>query len=225
MTTFVLVHGTGAGGWCRQKVAWALRAAGSEGYAPTLSGVDLATHIANIANLLFYEDIADAVLVGHRYAGMVVTGVASAVPEQLRLLVYLDACVPDAGQCEFDLWTPEMRPGFRAAREDGGMWPPPPPVGIADPALVAWYSARVTPHPPPCASPSRCRPGTPASEAVPRAHIRCTEGPLASLFGPFAEKTRRRGWRVRTLAAGHEAERVAPLELAALLVELASPCD
>ncbi len=235
MTTFVLVHGTGAGGWCWQKVARALRAAGSEVYAPTLTGVgdrlhlgdcgvDLGTHIADIANLLFYEDIADTVLVGHSYAGMVITGVASTVPERLRLLVYLDAYVPEAGQSEFDLWTPELRAEFRAAREAGGMRPPPPPslVGIDDPALAAWYAARVTPHPPGCFT-RPVPPGTPASEAIPRAYISCTEGPLTSLIGPFAEKARSRGWPVRTLAAGHEAELVAPLELAALLVELAGP--
>jgi pimeloyl-ACP methyl ester carboxylesterase len=235
MTTFVLVHGTGAGGWCWQKVARALRAAGFEVYAPTLTGVgdrlhlgdcgvDLATHVADIANLLFYEDIADAVLVGHSYAGMVITGVATAVPERLRLLVYLDAYIPDPGQSEFDLWTPEMRAGFRAAREGGGMRPPPPPslVGIADPALAQWYTARVTPHPPDTFT-QPVPPGTPESEAIPRAYISCTKGPLTSLFGPFAGKARRSGWQVRTIAAGHEAELVAPLEVAALLLELAGP--
>ncbi len=68
MTTFVLVHGTGHGGWCWKKLAPLLRTAGHEDYAPTLSGpadqshllhcgVDLSTHITDIADLLFYEDL------------------------------------------------------------------------------------------------------------------------------------------------------------------------
>ncbi|NLX49482.1 MAG: alpha/beta fold hydrolase [Methanospirillum sp.] len=233
MTTFVLMHGTGAGGWCWQRVAQRLRAGGFEVHAPTLTGVgdrshlagcgvDLETHVREIAGLLFYEDIADAVLVGHSYGGMVVTGVAARVPERLRLVVYLDAYVPEAGESEYDLWTPEMQAEFQAALEGGGMRPPPAPalVGIADPALAAWYAARVTPHPPGTFT-QPVPPGTPAGEAVPRAYIRCTEGPLVPLFGPSAERARRRGWEILTLAAGHEAELVAPLEVARLLAGLA----
>ena len=114
MATFVLVHGTGHGGWCWQKLAPLLRAGGSEVYTPTLTGlgdrshllgcgVDLTTHITDVASLLFYEDLLDVILVGHSYAGMVITGVAATVPERLRLLVYLDAYLPDEGQSELDL--------------------------------------------------------------------------------------------------------------------------
>jgi hypothetical protein len=38
--------------------------------------------------VLFYEDLSDVVLVGHSYAGMVITGVAATTPERLGLLVY-----------------------------------------------------------------------------------------------------------------------------------------
>ena len=152
MPTFVLVHGTGHGGWCWQKVAPLLRAAGSEVYAPTLTGlgdrshlldcgVDLTTHITDVASLLFYEDISDVVLVGHSYAGMVITGVAAIVPERLRLLVYLDAYVPDEGQSEFDLWPSEMRAEIQADEAAGrGLRPPPTPalMGITDPELADW---------------------------------------------------------------------------------------
>ena len=234
MTTFVLVHGTGAGGWCWQPVARRLRAAGFDVYAPSLTGVgdrfhlrnctvDLGTHITDIANLLFYEDISDAVLVGHSYAGMVITGVASVAPERLELLVYLDAYVPDEGESEADLWTPEIRAAIEADGSAGeGMRAPPPPaqMGIDDPVLADWYLARVTPHP--FATFTQPVPtGTARSEAIPRAYISCTAGPLTSLFGRFAEKARRSGWEVRTIATGHEAELIAPDEVARLLLELA----
>jgi hypothetical protein len=73
MAIFVLVHGTGHGGWCWKKVAPILRAAGSEIYAQTLTGVcdrshlvncgvNLTTHITDITNLLFYEDLSDGLI-------------------------------------------------------------------------------------------------------------------------------------------------------------------
>ncbi len=82
MPVFVLVHGTGHGGWCWQKVTPLLRSAGSEAYAQTLTGVsdrshllecgvDLTTHITDVTNLLVYEDLAEVVLVGHSYGGHV----------------------------------------------------------------------------------------------------------------------------------------------------------
>src|SRR5947208_6414024 len=120
MATFVLVHGTGHGGWCWQKMVPLVRTAEHEVYTPTLSGVsdrshlldcgvDLTTHITDVASLLFYEDLSDVILVGHSYAGMVITGVAAKAPERLKQLVYLDAYLPDDGQSELDLWPAEMR--------------------------------------------------------------------------------------------------------------------
>ena len=161
MTAFVLVHGTGHGGWCWQKVARLLRAAGSEVYAQTLTGVgdrshllhcgvDLRTHITDVANLLSYEDLSDVVLVGHSYAGMVITGVAAVAPERLKMLVYLDAYVPDEGQSEVDLWPPAMRAEIESDQAAGrGLRPAPTPelMGITDPVLADWARARITPHP------------------------------------------------------------------------------
>src|SRR3990170_4037586 len=120
MATFVLVHGSFGGGWVWQKVTPLLRAGGFDVYTPRLTGlsdrshlldcgVDLTTHITDVASLLFYEDLSDVVLVGHSYAGMVITGVAAQVPERLGLLVYLDGYVPDEGQTEVYLWPPAMR--------------------------------------------------------------------------------------------------------------------
>ena len=96
MTTYVLVHGGGHGGWCYQPVARLLRAHGHEVYAPSLTGlgerahlfrcdVDLDCHITDIVNLLHFEDLRDVILVGHSYGGMVITGAAvSALSRPLR---------------------------------------------------------------------------------------------------------------------------------------------
>src|SRR4030042_5723313 len=149
MTTFVLVHGSFGGGWVWQKVTPLLRSQGQDVYTPRLTGlsdrshlldcgVNLTMHITDVASLLYYEDLSDVVLVGHSYAGMVITGVAANIPDRLKLLVYLDAYVPSDGQNEFELWPTEARVAAQADMMAGsGLRQPPPPaiLGITDPAL------------------------------------------------------------------------------------------
>ncbi len=85
MATFVLVHGAwgGAQGW--RKVRPLLREAGGEVCTPSLTGigersllaspqVTLLTHIQDVANAVFYEDLTYITLVGSSYGGMFVTG-------------------------------------------------------------------------------------------------------------------------------------------------------
>jgi pimeloyl-ACP methyl ester carboxylesterase len=235
MATFVLVHGTGCGGWVWQKVTPLLRAAGHEVYTPTLTGVgdrshllacgvDLTTHITDIASLLFYEDLTDVVLVGHSYAGIVITGVAAQVPERLKLLVYLDAYVPADGQSEADLWPAELRAEIEAGEAAGnGLRQPPAPawLGITEPDLADWIRARMTPHPlatyhEPVAA------GNARSDALPRAYIHCTGVPTTPIFAPFAAKAKADGWQIGEISTSHMAMLTAPREVARYLQEFES---
>ena len=233
MATFVLVHGTSHGGWCWQKLAPLLRAEGHEVYTPTLTGlsdrshlldygVDLATHITDVVNLLFHEDLSDVVLVGHSYAGMVITGVAATAPERIKSLVYLDAYLPDDGQSELDLWPDEMRSTILADAEAGsGLRPPPSTtfLGITDPEMADWVEARLTPQPMATYT-QPVPPGNATSAALPRAFIHCTGGPTTALFGTFATKAMQKGWEVREIATGHDVMLTAPREVADLLLDL-----
>lgn len=236
MATFVLVHGSHDGGWIWQKLARLLRAAGHDVYAPTLTGlsdrshllecgVNLTTHITDIVNLLFYEDLVEVTLVGNSYAGMVITGVAAKMPERLRQVVYLDAYLPDDGQCEADLWPDDMRAAIEADdMATRGLRQAPPPVifGVTDPELVAWLTARMTSQPlatytEPVAT------GDARSKALHQVYIYCRSAlASASIFAPFAAKARARGWDVHELAAGHVPMLTAPRELADLLLEIAT---
>src|SRR5919202_5340746 len=105
MATFVLVHGGWQGGWSWRRGVPHLRAGGHEGYTPTLTGLGerahllgsvegLDTHVHDVLGVIEYEDIEDAVLVGHSYGGVVATAVAEVVAQKLSDLVYLDAWVP-----------------------------------------------------------------------------------------------------------------------------------
>src|SRR5438552_18985781 len=83
MPTYVLIHGAYQGGWIWKPVATRLRAAGHLVFAPTLdgcgerrqlvrAGITVGTHGREIAQLLFYEDLSDVVLVVTSSVGMVV---------------------------------------------------------------------------------------------------------------------------------------------------------
>ncbi len=135
----VLVPGACLGGWAWREVAALLRARGHDVYPVTLTGlgervhlasrdVDLDCHIADVVNLLDYEELAQVVLVGHSYAGAVITGVADRRGERLDAIVYLDTSpVPD-GSAIADLQTPEQRArqlGEVERHGDGWRWPVP----------------------------------------------------------------------------------------------------
>jgi pimeloyl-ACP methyl ester carboxylesterase len=184
----------------------------------------LTTHIKDIVNLLFYEDLWNVILVGHSYAGMVITGVASEVPQRLRQLVYLDAYLPEPGQSEFDLWPPDWQAQARgdiAAGKTTREPLPPSAFGIDDPKMAEWLAARLTPQnlatydePTP--------PANPSGSALVRTYIRCTKGPFVSLTTTFAANAKRKGWEVSELATGHDVMLTMPQELADVLHKLAT---
>jgi pimeloyl-ACP methyl ester carboxylesterase len=156
MATFVLVHGAWSGGHVWRPNARALRQAGHDVYTPTLTGVgershllragiDLDTQIADVLNVIKYEQLSDIVLCGHSYGGMVVTGVADAVPERISSLVYLDAFVPENGQALSDLVAAN-----RNQPSGDGISVPPLPLSAfgADPKKAAQREALMSPASP-----------------------------------------------------------------------------
>ena len=134
MATFVFVAGGFHGGWCWQRVAMMLRELGHEVFTPSLTGladrshlfgpnIGLETHITDIANLLEWEDLSNVHLVGHSYAGAIITAVADRDRERVRQVVYFDALWPENGDTvEFLISGREMAEGVlnNAASEESG---------------------------------------------------------------------------------------------------------
>lgn len=109
MSTYVLVHGSYQGGWIWQLVARPLEDAGHRVFRPTLdgsaerrrnvgAGLTLEQHGAELADLLFYEDLKEVVLVGTSIGGMVVAEAAPLVADRIKRLVFIDALVPLPGE-------------------------------------------------------------------------------------------------------------------------------
>jgi pimeloyl-ACP methyl ester carboxylesterase len=211
--TYVLVHGAFHGGWAWQRVADKLRESHAQVYTPTLTGVGdrahlarpdvgLSTHIQDIVSLIEFEDLHDVILVGHSYAGMVITGVAAAVPSRIKRLVYLDAVIPEPGQSFFDaiefgpLPPPEvtMMPSFPAEA-----------FGLTSPADVAYVGERLRPQPTATfEEPLSFSWSTLAG--IPKAYVHCT-GPWFSreTFLAFRAKALARHWAYDELPTGHDA--------------------
>jgi pimeloyl-ACP methyl ester carboxylesterase len=149
--TFVLVHGAWHGGWCWQRVADRLRGGDHVVFTPTLTGlgershllcagIDLKTHIADVVNVMKWEGLSDIVLCGHSYGGVVISGVAEALPQAIRSIVFLDAFVPRHGEAVQDLTGPAVREAVQAALQRGDIVIPPRPAEAfgVNPADRAW---------------------------------------------------------------------------------------
>jgi pimeloyl-ACP methyl ester carboxylesterase len=206
MALIVIVPAAFFGGWRWKEVRRALQAAGHEVYALTLTGlgershlatpaVGLDTHIQDVVNVLEYEDLRDVVLVGHSYGGMVVTAVADRAAARLARLVYVDAVLPNDGECMFDVTSPQMRAAWEErARLGGEGWRV--PVSPGD----RWRVAPMLLNP--CQQPLRLT-GT-GSPTVPGAYVHCTAKTGRDDFARSADRARERGWPVYELATGHD---------------------
>ncbi|MGO8827248.1 MAG: alpha/beta fold hydrolase [Acidimicrobiales bacterium] len=238
MATYVLVHGGGHGGWCYQRVARLLRAAGHEVYAPTLSGlgershllsadVDLDMHITDITAVLHYEDLRDVILVGHSYGGMVITGVADRASDRVGRLVYLDAANPVNGQSLKDVAGPVIEAARPAGAVIDGMelvlLPAPEAgvfYGVTDPEDLAWMADRLTGHPWKCFEQPLDLTNEEVLWAIPQYHIVCTSTLATRDAGLMAKaRSENRLWDINT---GHDLMITEPDAVAAALLQVAA---
>ena len=234
MATFVLVHGAWSGGWCYGKVAALLRARGHTVFTPTLTGqgershllsasVNLSTHIADVTGVFDYEEIDSAVLAGHSYGGMVVTGVADRIAKRISALVYLDAFLPESGQSLFDINIPANTQRFiDSAGASSGLIVPAPSsayfgVNAADACTV---DTLATPFPLGCFTEKLKLSG--AYRSVKKhLYVHGTVLPRESPFRPFYERAVAAGWSAHALACGHHVMLDEPEQTAALLEAMA----
>jgi pimeloyl-ACP methyl ester carboxylesterase len=230
MTTYVLVHGAWHGSWCWKRVRKMLQGEGHDVFTPTLTGVgershlaspqvSLDTHIADVVNLMRWEELTDVVLCGHSYGGCVITGVADRVPERLKSLVYLDAFILQDGQALHDALPPEVAAAqVRGARETGDGWRVPPisaeffRVNVED---RAWVDRQCTPQP--LATFQQRLRLERQFTAEKCTHILAT-GYEHSPFPPFHEIAKRKGWKTLTVDCGHDVMLDEPAELVSMLI-------
>jgi len=223
MSDFVLVHGAWHGAWCWKRVLAPLWQAGHRVFAVTLTGVGerahqlspditLATHVADVCAVIEAEELRDAVLVGHSYAGMVITGVADRLADAacLRHLVYLDAVVPLPGESWASQHDRATQASRRQAIAERGVIPPPDPAifGLSG-ADNAWVARRMT-----------AQPGGVYDAALhfdeqratrwPRTFIDCNSPALGTIAVMRQRVRTQSNWNVVEVPTGHDAMISAP---------------
>jgi pimeloyl-ACP methyl ester carboxylesterase len=233
------------GGWAWRDGAETLRSAGHSVYPVTLTGlgervhlagpqVTLDTHIADVVNLLRYEALRDAVLVGHSYAGTVIAGVADQAPERIARLVYVDTWPLPDGVAQSDLNPPEARQAqAQQVATQGEGWRLPLPAweefqsnelrGLGEAERRLMRERAVDQPFGTTTQPVRLK--NPAREALPKTVIWCSltveevQGLIAA-YPALCSELAKPGWQVIELPTGHWPMFSRPHELAELLGSL-----
>ena len=238
-TPFVLVHGAfqSAGTW--DLVTPRLQAGGCRAITATLTGlgtdagalsdaVALDTHIRDVAAMLEREDLHNVVVVGHSYAGMIITGVAEHARARIARLVYVDAFVPEHGQSAMQLLPPNVRDAFRKLADPDLSWRLHPTDHLLDlwaledgpardlvKARLCDFTIRCFEQP--LEAPSHAA-ATLARTFIAGARQGC---PAKVVFDPFAARAQREGWPYHELPTGHDPHAEMPDEVSELLLRAA----
>lgn len=158
MATYILLHGAYQGGWIWNRVSPHLRAAGHTVLAPTLDGcaerrhalrpgITTETQAAEVAEMLFYEDLTDVVVVGTSCGGMIACRVAELARERIGRVVLADALALMDGEAVSDIVkrptavTTDLGTGPSAEDARNRMF-----ASLTGETLE-WAMARYTPHP------------------------------------------------------------------------------
>lgn len=228
MTDFVLVHGAWHGAWCWRKILPPLWANGHRAFAVTLTGVGerahlmsssirLATHIDDVVSVIETEELARPVLVGHSYAGLLITAAADRYAERIARLIYVDAIIPSSGESWSSSHDESARQARRADIARNGTLPPPPSsaYGLTG-EDAAWVDRRQKPHP-----------GGVYEDVLhfdearvaglPRTFVDCTSPALPTIKRSRERVRSESGWQVIEIATGHDPMISAPARLLEIL--------
>ena len=239
MATLALVHGAWQSNGTWDLLAPLLEKHGHRVITPVLTGLGtdrsrlspdttLQQHVEDV--LVELSKSPDRVIVvGHSYAGMIISGVAERNPTQVRRLVFLDAFIPEDGQSVLDLLPPEIGSHFRGvARDQGEGWRLPGGEGQLDLWGLKPGEARDFVRARLCDFSLHCFEESLPLPANRKASIPATfvasvaeEYPARPFFAPFAAKARALGWEVAELNTGHDSHVERPSQVADILLAAA----
>ena len=223
MATFVLVHGAWQTIATWDLVTPNLQAAGHRVVVPRLRGLEndstalstavgLQTHVDDVLAVLAREDLQKVNLVGHSYAGMIISAVAEHAPQRLDRLIYVDAFVPSDGQSAMDLFPPAFADRFkqRADKEGEGWLLRPSEAtldgwGLKPGAERDFVKARLSDFSIRCFT-EAVRLPTNAAARFHRTYVACVARgyPARPIFKPFGDRAKEDGWNYRELPTGHD---------------------
>ena len=231
--TFVLVHGAWHGGWCWRRVSDLLERQGHKVFTPTLTGlgershllragINVSTHVTDVANVLKWEGLSNVVLCGHSYGGLVVSGVAEQMSSAIGSIVFLDAFVPENSDSMAALTSGAVRDNLKIAAERGDLGVP---ARSAAAFLVkdkdqAWVDAMCVPQP--IGTMTEKITLTGARERIgKKAYIRASAYPNPGFDTAYARVKADTSWRTYEVPCGHDVMVDMPERLTEILVEVA----
>ena len=233
VTTFILVPGAFHGGWVWGPVADELRRRGHDAVPVTLSGlgdrrdlltpaIGVDTHVADVVDAVMSSESSDVTLVLHSYSGVLAGPVVDQTDGRISRVVLAAGFLAYPGESNFSVEPPQSVDAFtRLADEGGDGWRIPVQRaflerwGVTDPDLAAYVWPRLTDFPLRCSTdPVSYDAG--ALAALSRTYIEHTAPGLPALDVSI-ERARADGWRMLSIAAGHDFMLERPEETADLL--------
>lgn len=166
------------------------------------------------------------ILVGHSYAGVIISGVCDAMKDSIAHAIYLDARVPKDGDQVINGRTMEDIKEIFGPLQEGFLAPPPDttfgvPAGMEE--KIAWLRRRLTPQLTGTWLQKIALPNG-GSDGLPRTFISCSDRPLmteqqTAHFERFKDDPT---WNYAELPTGHDSMVTMPIETAQMFIEIAS---
>lgn len=230
---FVLVHGGWRGGWCWRRVSDLLEKQGHKVFTPTLTGlgershliaagISLATHTTDVVNVVKFERLSDICLVGHSYAGLVITPVAEQIGPSISSIVFVDAFLPEVGQSASTTASQTSRYAIAAAIQRGEIATKPLPASLFgdNEKDRPWIDELSTPHP--ILTLTDKITATAAREKIrKKTYIRALGYNNPAFNAALAKTKADSSWRTYELNCGHDVMVDMPQQLVDILVQVA----
>ena len=231
---FLLIHGAWHGGWVWNEISEILRYQGYSVSTPTLTGlgekkhllsfkITIDTFIEDIVNHIIFENLNNIILVGHSFAGSVISGVADKLKDRIQKLIYFDAVILKDGQKPFDIAPKELvKQRIELAKRFGnGISIPAPSAdafGVFDVKKSLLLEEKLTPHPLSTYQ-SKLTIKNEIGNGIPLFYIFCND-PVYKSLESSRKVVRKLKWPIFELNAGHDAMLTHPKETLNLLMKI-----
>ena len=231
---FLLIHGAWHGGWVWNEISEILNYQGYSVSTPTLTGlgekkhllsskITIDTFIEDVVNHIIFENLNNIILVGHSFAGSVISGVADKLKDRIQKLIYFDAVILKDGQKPFDIAPKEIvKQRIELAKRFGnGISIPAPSAdafGVFDIKKSLLLEEKLTPHPL-SAFQSKLILKNEIGNGIPLSYIFCKK-PVYKSLESSREVVRKMKWPIFELNAGHDAMLTHPEETLNLLMKI-----
>ena len=231
---FLLIHGAWHGGWVWNEISKILSYQGYSVSTPTLTGlgekkhllsskITIDTFIEDVVNHIIFENLNNIILVGHSFAGSVISGVADKLKDRIQKLIYFDAVILKDGQKPFDIAPKELvKQRIELAKRFGnGISIPAPSAdafGVFDVKKSLLLEEKLTPHPLSTYH-SKLTIKNVIGNGIPLFYIFCND-PVYKSLESSRKVVRKLKWPIFELNAGHDAMLTHPKETLNLLMKI-----